>query len=474
MAKNLYQAIPSLEKMLQREDIRALVERHGHQTVRNQLRLSSQAMRNDIAASNIVANPDDIPQLWAEQTASAIAKRHQSTHRAVLNLTGTVLHTNLGRAVLPEQAVAALTHAAANPTTVEFDLDSGSRGDRDSHVEALLRELTGAQAATVVNNNAAAVLLTLNSIASGREVIVSRGELVEIGGAFRMPQIMSSAGCVLAEVGTTNRTHLADFSERINGQTAALMTVHPSNYQIQGFTHKVEQADLAELAHQHGLPLIDDIGSGSLIDMRKFGLPHETTVAQALEAGADVVTFSGDKLLGGPQCGMIVGKKELINQIKKNPMKRALRIDKLTLAALEAVLRLYQDPDSLDQQLPALRQLTRAKEDIAATASQVLDGFQQTLAAHAEFEVVDCMSQIGSGALPVDLLPSAAIAINPAGAGDKRGTELTRWSAAMRQLPRPVIGRISNDRLILDLRTLERTHELLEQLPRLQQLLAAR
>jgi len=462
--------------MLQRTDIRILVEQYGHENVRNELRLASNAIRTQIqkrtSTPSEPLDPESVAQTIALDVARTMREHSQSTHRPVFNLTGTVLHTNLGRAVLPEKAIEALRQAAASPTSLEYDLDSGKRGDRDSHVEALLKKLSGAEAATVVNNNAAAVLLTLNSIAPSSQVLVSRGELVEIGGAFRMPEIMAAAGCQLVEVGTTNRTHLRDFEDAITDQTAAFMTVHPSNYQIQGFTAAVPHQDLAGLAQQHGLPLIDDIGSGSFVDMRTFGLPYERTVADAIGAGADLVTFSGDKLLGGPQCGMIVGRSELIQKIKKNPMKRAMRVDKLTLCALEAVLRLFTAPEQLRDHHPVIRQLTRKPADIAAAAERLLPAFQDVLGQYASFEIAECMSQIGSGALPIDLLPSYSVAISPLPASSSRGLALNRWARAMRNLPRPIIGRITDDRILLDLRTLEDEAALLGQLSALADTLA--
>ena len=376
MAGNPLQRIPSLERMLQREDIAALIAQHGRTLVLDALRTVSQSLRARLSADSAAADRDadqgDIAASLAQLAGAEVAAQTQTGYRPVFNLTGTVLHTNLGRAVLPRQAVQALMAVAGQPAAIEFDLAAGGRGNRDEPVEALLMRLTGAEAATVVNNNAAAVLLSLNTLAAGREVIVSRGELVEIGGAFRMPEIMASAGCQLREVGTTNRTHLHDYADAIGPATAALMTVHPSNYQIQGFTSRAAAAEIATLAHQRGLPLIDDLGSGSLISLKTFGLPHEPTVSQALAAGADVVTFSGDKLLGGPQCGLIVGRADLIDRIRRNPMKRALRVDKLTLAALDAVLRLYLAPERLTAELPALRQLTRELTDIQACAARIM------------------------------------------------------------------------------------------------------
>ncbi|MFK7963652.1 MAG: L-seryl-tRNA(Sec) selenium transferase [Burkholderiaceae bacterium] len=469
MTASLYRAIPSLEQLLQRDDVQAFVRERGHQNMVEYLRQATQSVRAQIALNPDKLATDQLTQTIVDDALAIAQKRSASSHRPVINLTGTVLHTNLGRAILPAKAVEALNEAASHPTSLEFDLETGTRGDRDNHVEALLIQLTGAEAATVVNNNAAAVLLTLNSIAREREVLVSRGELVEIGGAFRMPEIMASAGCKLVEVGTTNRTHARDFSGAITEHTAALMTVHPSNYQIQGFTTAVPHQKLAALAHEHELPLIDDIGSGSFIDMRSFGLPHERTVAEAISDGADLVTFSGDKLLGGPQCGMIVGRKHLIEKIKQNPMKRALRVDKLTLAALEAVLRLFTAPEQLSEHHPVLRQLTRDPDEIRASALRLQPVFQSALGSLATIEVIDCMSQIGSGALPINLLPSTALALCPIAddSGKSPGRELNHWAGALRQLERPVIGRITEDRLVLDLRTLEDERLLLDQLPQI-------
>jgi L-seryl-tRNA(Ser) seleniumtransferase len=453
-SKALLRRLPSIDRLLQLPASAALVQAHGHALVAARAR----DLARDLRA---LARDGQLPAAALEEPALAAAlgercERHLAPRlRPVLNLSGTVIHTNLGRAVLADAALARLVHTMAAPLNLELDLDDGRRGDRDSVIEALLCELTGAEAATVVNNNAAAVLLTIAALARGREVIVSRGELVEIGGAFRMPDVMASAGAILIEVGTTNRTHPADYERAIGERTALLMKVHTSNYAVQGFTAAVDEAQLAPIAHARNLPLATDLGSGSLVDLATFGLPREPTPQQKLANGCDVVTFSGDKLLGGPQAGLIVGSRRAIDTIRRCPLKRALRVSKLPLAALEATLQLYLRPERLAQDLPTLRHLTRPAAQIEALARALLAPVSAALSPRFVVEVVATSSQIGSGALPVDSLPSAAIAIAPAGSGRSVGAALDELARALRALPQPVIGRIAQDRLLLDLRCLD-------------------
>ena len=429
------QALPSVDRLLRREESEAFISRHGRLAVTG-------AIRDVLAELREARRPVPESEIL-ERISLRLESEARPSLRRVFNLTGTVLHTNLGRAQLPEEAIEAMAAAAREPVNLEYDLAAGRRGERDDHVEALLCRLTGAQAATVVNNNAAAVLLMLNTLAARKEVPVSRGELIEIGGAFRLPDIMARSGCRLREVGTTNRTHLADYLGAIGPKTGLVLKVHTSNYVIEGFTASVPEAELAQLCRERALPFAVDLGSGTLIDLSRYGLPREPRVQEALAHGADVVTFSGDKLLGGPQAGILVGQKALIDKIRRNPMKRALRLDKVTLAALAAVLQLYRDPDRLAARLPTLRVLTRKADDLRALAERM----RPHLARHvADVTVIDCESEIGSGALPTQRLASAGLALRP---GD------ARLAARFRALPLPVIGRLQEGAFILDVRCLE-------------------
>jgi len=450
MAKSANAALrklPSVDEVLRAGAAADAIGRFGRQAVVSAVRATLAAARARGAA------PGDASDV-ASAALTQLEAQKRSNLRPVFNLTGTVLHTNLGRALLAEAAIEAATAAMRNAVALEFDLGGGKRGDRDDLVRDLLCELTGAEDATVVNNNAAAVLLVLNTLAKGREAIVSRGELIEIGGAFRMPEIMSRAGAKLVEVGTTNRTHKKDYIGAIGPKTGLILKVHTSNYRIEGFTKEVGARELAELAHAKTVPLVNDLGSGTLVDLARFGLAHEPTVREAVGEGADLVTFSGDKLLGGPQAGFIVGRKELVARIKGNPMKRALRIDKIRLAALEATLRLYRDPDRLAERLPTVRVLARPKNEIEALAARLLPLVADKVGRAFTVAVAACASQIGSGALPLEQVPSAGLSLRPC-APRGSGHALGALAAALRQLPVPVVGRIEDKALILDLRCLE-------------------
>jgi L-seryl-tRNA(Ser) seleniumtransferase len=449
--------LPSVDRALGWPALVALAEVHGRTAVRDTLRQVLAETRGALREGcNAACGDEDI----ARSCAARLETGSRSSLRPVFNLTGTVLHTNLGRALLPEEAVAAVADAIRRPCALEYDLDGGARGDRDDHVEDLIRKLTGAEAATFVNNNAAAVLLMLNTIARGREVIVSRGELVEIGGSFRIPEVMERSGATLREVGATNRTHARDFTRAVGEETALILKVHRSNFEIQGFTSDVPERELAQIAHAHALPFAVDLGSGSLIDLSAYGLPSEPTPRQSFDDGADLVTFSGDKLLGGPQCGIVAGRADLIARIRTNPMKRALRLDKMTLAALEAVLKLYLDPDRLTRRLPTLRHLTRPRAEIEAQCGRVARALAEALGARADVSVAASDSQIGSGALPTRTIPSAALSITPTASGPG----VNALADAFRALPAPVIGRISDGALMLDLRTLDDEADFVAQL----------
>jgi L-seryl-tRNA(Ser) seleniumtransferase len=439
--------LPSVDEVLRNTTATAVVERFGRSAVVG-------AVRRVISESRARAVVPAGPGAVLSEAALLLEAQDKPSLRPVFNLTGTVLHTNLGRALLAESAIEAAVAAMRSAVALEFDLGDGRRGERDDHLRGLLCELTGAEDATVVNNNAAAVLLVLNTLAHRREAIVSRGELIEIGGAFRMPEIMSRAGTKLVEVGTTNRTHKKDYIGAIGPKTGILFKVHTSNYRIEGFTKEVSARDLAALATERKIPFVHDLGSGTLIDLAKLGLAHEPTVAEAIADGAGLVTFSGDKLLGGPQAGFIVGRKELIAAINKNPMKRALRLDKMRIAALEATLKLYRDPDRLAQHLPTFRLLALPKAEIETRAGRILRTVQASVGSAFSVEVVACQSQVGSGALPLATLPSAGLAIRPS-ASRGAGSLLKRLATGLRELNVPVVGRIEDQALVLDLRCLD-------------------
>jgi len=440
--------LPSIDEIMRTPAATHACEVHGRSATLSAARALASETRQRRHEIEIPSADRLGEQVLARVTADALPSM-----RRVLNLTGIVLHTNLGRAILAEEAVTAAVGAMRNAVSLEFDLGTGERGERDDHVRDLVRELTGAEDVTVVNNNAAALLLALNSLAYGRETIVSRGELIEIGGSFRLPEIMSRAETRLCEIGTTNRTHKNDYVSAISERTALLMKVHTSNFIVKGFTKSVSIAEVAQVARDARIPNICDMGSGVLLDLERFGRAHEPTVSEIIAAGADVVTFSGDKLLGGPQAGFIAGRKDLIARINRNPMKRALRLDKIRLAALEATLRLYRNPDRLTERLPTYRSIRRPVSDIREISFQLVPVLRETLGATFRIEVVSCEAEVGSGAFPLERIPSAGLAIR----ADPKlgGRTLVNLAASLRNLPIPVVGRIDRGALILDVRCLE-------------------
>jgi L-seryl-tRNA(Ser) seleniumtransferase len=444
--------LPSVDQVLRTPIATVAIARFGRMAATDAVRRAVAALRERARSGSAAPLPD--ATAIAAGAVQILDAEDAPSLRRVFNLTGTVLHTNLGRALLPEAAIAAATDAMRSAVALEFDIGGAARGERDDHVRGLIRALTGAEDACVVNNNAAAVLLALNTFGSGKEAVVSRGELIEIGGAFRLPDIMARAGARLIEVGTTNRTHLRDYEQAIGESTGLILKAHTSNYLIQGFTKSVPATELAAVARARGVPFIHDLGSGALVDLARYGLHPEPTVRQALAEGADLVTFSGDKLLGGPQAGIVAGRRDLVARMAKNPIKRAVRLDKVRLAALEATLKLYRNPDRLPETLPTLRYFVRPQADIAAAATRLAGPMAAALGDAYAVAVAACASQIGSGSLPLETLPSAGLALRALGRKGA-GTRLEALATALRSLAVPVIGRIREGAILLDLRCLD-------------------
>ena len=437
-------ALPGVEQLLTSEPVASLVSVYGPVSVRNQIRELQQTIRKEGSLPDWATEPAG----YAQRIAKALRNHH---YTPIFNLTGTVIHTNLGRAQLSSEIWRAIEPVVTQPTNLEFDLDTGKRGDRDRIVEEKLKALTGCEAATVVNNNAAALLLVLNTFALNKKVPVSRGELIEIGGSFRLPELMTRSGCELVEVGTTNRTHPKDF-EAVAKDAAMLLKVHPSNYHVSGFTKEVDAQTLAALAKQHNIPSCVDLGSGSLVDLSRWGLPAEPTPQSVLNQGIDIVTFSGDKMLGGVQAGLIVGNKEMLAAIKSNPLKRALRADKITLASLEALLTCYENPETVLDTVPLLATLTESQETLVARGEQLATAFPSDYVTNVEASA----GQIGSGALPDKTIESVALTVT------HESMNATMILKKLRDLPTPVIGRIATDKVWLDLRGATPLEKLLE------------
>lgn len=458
----LYQALPAVDKLLKTPQGEQFIVEFGHTATVNVCRDLLQQAREHIKRHENLPHFLQTTDAIFQHIHQQLLLQQQVNIKSVHNLTGTVLHTNLGRALWSPAAQQAALDAMQGNVALEYDLAAGERSHRDNYISDLLQQLTGAEAACVVNNNAAAVLLMLATFAQGKEVIISRGELIEIGGAFRIPDIMAQAGCKLVEVGTTNRTHLKDYRNAINENTAFLMKVHSSNYQICGFTHSVDEQELAELGKEFGIPVITDLGSGALIDLKQFNLPEEPTVQEKLQHGLDLISFSGDKLLGGPQAGIIVGKKALIQQLQAHPLKRVLRCDKVTLAGLEATLRLYLQPEKITEKLTALHLLTQPIAQLQAQAEQLKERLENRLNADYLVTIEPSEAQVGSGSQPLARIPSVAVTIAPA--AEKTPTKTTALFARLLALPQPVIGRIERDKIWLDLRSLANLERLLNTL----------
>ncbi len=441
--------LPAIESLLQSEPIAKLVASHGSQVVKSRLRELQQAMRVERSVPDWGINAEGYARTL-DQVLSKI------DYTPVFNLTGTVIHTNLGRALLSSSLWRDIEPLVTRPMNLEYDLVKGARGQRETVVEDRLRELMDCEAVTIVNNCAAALMLVLNTFGLGASVPVSRGELVEIGGSFRLPELMSRAGCELLEVGTTNRTRLADYAA-VAERASMMLKIHPSNYHIEGFTESVDAAKLATLAQEHGIPSCVDLGSGSLVDLSQWGLPKEPTPQSVMQQGVDLVTFSGDKLLGSVQCGIIAGRKDLIEQIRRNPMKRALRADKVTLAILNATLKLYSDPQRLPEHLPLLQTLTLSQEDLEDRAKQLIQGLPTDL----EGIMIHSEAQIGSGALPDQTIASVAVVLQHPRLSAQKLAEILRAN------PTPIIGRIKEDQVVLDMRGAEHLEELVADIQQL-------
>jgi len=442
------QQIPKVDKLYQQLSNELQLQSIPRPVIIETIRHELEDIRQEVLKGNKQA--DDIAEsVIIEQIKTQLIKTMKPKLRPVINATGVIVHTNLGRSILAQNAIDTIRSIASHYSNLEYDVDKGKRGQRYSLIESLICSLTGAEAATVVNNNAGAVLLVLKTLAEGKSVIVSRGELVEIGGSFRIPDIMALSGAQLIEVGTTNRTHRHDYENAIGEETGLLLKVHQSNFAITGFTASVALKDMVDLGNKYHIPVMNDLGSGSLVDFSTLGLKKEPAVQDVISAGVDIATFSGDKLLGGPQAGIIVGKQLFIDRIRKNPMARALRIDKLTLAALESTLKLYQDPKTVVEKIPTLKFIFRQPEDIFNFAKQLIKSIQTKESKHLKINIIQNNSKIGGGALPLQQLPTCCISMV------SETMTPDQMDLYFRSFNPPIIGRIENDRYLLDCRTIQ-------------------
>jgi L-seryl-tRNA(Ser) seleniumtransferase len=448
--------LPAVDELLRHPQIQPFLKIHFRTVVVDSIRRVLEKRRQAIFQSKDEQEAAGVtltPEQWAAAIGEELAASSRPSLRPVINATGVVLHTNLGRAPLGEEALHNLVEIAGGYSNLEFDLETGERGSRYEHVEEILCRISGAESALVVNNNAGAVLLALNSLADGKEVVVSRGQLVEIGGSFRIPDVMRKSGARLVEVGTTNRTHLRDYEQAVGGGTALLLKVHTSNFRILGFTAEVPLKDLVTLGRSRGVPVMEDLGSGCFVDFSPYGMEPEPTVQEAVQAGVDVVTFSGDKLLGGPQAGIILGKKTALDLLKKNPLNRALRIDKLTLAGLESTLRVYLDPEEALKALPALSMIACPLEDLERRAKKLQRKLLKSLSSSCQVTLKGEISQVGGGAMPLQALPTRVLALRPL------RTSAAALEERLRRNEPPLISRVKDEEVLLDLRTVAKEEE---------------
>lgn len=445
--QELFRAIPSVDKLLNSPALTPLSRRYSAEIVKQMVRAALDELREGIRMGSM-SEQDCSASALASRAEKMADQAFGSRLRTVINATGVVVHTNLGRSPLSKRVVERIATAAMSYSNLEYDLEEGRRGERNAHLRRLVQEITGAEAALAVNNNAAAVLLALSSLAHGREVIVSRGELIEIGGSFRIPDVMARSGAILKEVGTTNRTHPKDYIGAINENTALILKVHTSNYRIVGFTREVDLDELVSIGKEKNVPTMMDLGSGCLVDLAPYGLADEITVQEVLSRGVDVVSFSGDKLLGGPQAGIVAGKAEFIENMRSNPLARALRMDKLTLAGLEATLQEYIRPEGPAAGIPTLGMITRSPQELEEAAARVADALRGTVGGHARITIEPGVGRVGGGALPMSDLPGPRIAIRPL------KTSAARFEHALRSGTPPVIVLVKDDAVLMDPRTI--------------------
>jgi len=465
--KPLLSSIPAVHEIQKISEVQNLINIHGHNLVTQAIRTTQSDFRKLLLSSESLKSKKIKKLEFVNQLKKNLSLLTNDSLQRIFNLTGTVLHTNFGRALLSKEVINSIIKIASEPSNLEYDILNNKRGDRDSHIDERLCRLIGAEACTVVNNNAAAVVLVLNSLAKRKEVLISRGELVEIGGSFRLPEIMKSAGCKILEVGTTNRTHFEDFEDAIGKKSAMIFKAHKSNFNIEGYTSEVEEKEIVKLSKKNDIPFMVDLGSGSLIDLKYMGINMVQSPTDTLAKGVDLITFSGDKLLGGPQCGIIAGRKDLITKIKKNPLKRALRCDKMTIAAFSTLLKLYENPERAKLEIPTLRLLNRKEKDIYEVVEKLYPSIKSKVSNIAEVKIIKCKSQIGSGSLPVELLPSYGIKISAKNLKRNSNKFLQNISKKFRELPIPIIGRLSKDSLIFDCRCLENTTLIIKQIEKL-------